>query len=128
MSDYKGRPLIEVLFEDEPAEVPTFAKRRRYGRRANGQRGRTVSIYLIPPEQEAALKNGDTVQNGLRNVLRLAGVLRSDRRGDRLPRTGGWGKTFNLYLTPDDQEIALRHGATVQEGLRRLLGRAAETC
>jgi len=65
----KGKPLIDVLFADE---------RGRGGRRRNAGghprdpkgRGRPVTVYLSPTEQEAALRHGHTVQDGIRNLLR----------------------------------------------------------
>ncbi len=36
----------------------------------------------------------------------------------------GRGKTIGVYLTPSEQQACLRHGQTVQEGLRRLIAGA----
>ncbi len=36
----------------------------------------------------------------------------------------GRGKTIGVYLTPSEQAECLRHGKTVQEGMRRLIAGA----
>lgn len=37
------------------------------------QKGSVVSIYLVPEQKDICLRFGDTVQDGLREVIRLAG-------------------------------------------------------
>lgn len=48
------------------------------------------------------------------------------RKGAGRPAPNGRGKTFCLYLSPPEQAECLRHGGTVQEGLRRLVAMAGK--
>ncbi len=71
----KGRPLIDVLFEDDMAQQRKKALRRGgrrigAGRPAPEGRGKSYSVYLTPPEQRKCLAAGVTVQEGLRRLIR----------------------------------------------------------
>ncbi len=46
--------------------------------------------------------------------------------GSKPQDPAGRGKSYGVYLTPSEQATCLRHGATVQEGLRRLVRAANE--
>ncbi len=43
------------------------------------------------------------------------------RKGAGRPAPEGRGKSYSVYLTPPEQRKCLAAGATVQEGLRRLI-------
>ena len=51
---------------------------------------------------------------------------KTPRRGGRRPGAGrpapaGRGRSVTVYLTPPELATCLRHGGTVQEGIRKLI-------